>query len=170
MRNFYQSQIEQAASVVGLSTVLINPEDSSDLALPLPRIDVIWLKEKHTRIGKKIAVSGDEKNRKVKAAIYRAEQAATVSIMTDDKDSLDEVGKQFLLALPKSCPDPQGNVVTCKVDQAEWGGFSSELVEVLKTWSKAYHITFTSLLTKEVAHPWMKDVTPSVSRQENNRG
>lgn len=169
MRNFYQSQIEQAASVAGLSSVLINPEDPSDLALPLPRIDVTWLKEKYTRIGKKIAVSGDEKNRKLKAAVYRAEQGTTVSIMTDDKGSLDEMAKQFLLALPKTCADPQGNVVTCSVNQAEWGGFSSELVEVLKTWSKAYHITFTRLITKEVAHPWMKDVSPSV-RQENNRG
>lgn len=170
MRNFYQSRIEKAASAAGLSTVLINPEDPSDLALPLPRIDVTWLKEKTTRIGKKIAVGGDEKNRMVKAAIFSAEQAATISIITDDKDSLDEMSKQFLLALPKTSSDPQGNLVTSKVHQAEWGGFSSELVEVLKTWSKAYHITFTSLLTKEVAHPWMKDVSPSVSRQENSRG
>jgi hypothetical protein len=164
MRNFYQTQIEQAASTAGLSTVLVNPEDPSDLALPLPRIDIAWKKEKLTPQGKKLARASTETTRVIRSVIYEVKQPVTVCIMTDDAITLDETARRFLIALPKSFADPHGNVVTCKAQEATWGGFTSELVEVLKTWSKTYHITFTSLITKDKAHAWVKEIDPQITQ------
>lgn len=168
MRNFYQSQIEHAATAANLTTVLVNPEDPSDIALPLPRIDIVWKKEKLTSIGKKLACSGTATTRTLRTAVYKVEQPVTISIMTDDVDSLDETARQFLAALPKSFADSDNNVVTCIAQEATWGGFTSELVEVLKTWSKTYQVTFSSYVTRSVEHPWLLDIDPKITQGTPN--
>lgn len=171
MRNFLFDRIRQAAVAAGIpeTAVVLNPEDPEDITLPVPRADVRWETQRLTKVGgfvgKMPSPADPERMRTLRRRLYRVQQLVTVTLWTDDETAFDVLCTAFVQALPRSFADPVGNRVTCTVASANWGGFSSALVEVLKTWSKVYHIEFSAMLTADTESPWILDVTPNVNHQ-----
>lgn len=175
MRNFLFDQIRQAAVTAGIpeEAVLLNPEDPDDMTLPSLRVDVRWETQRLAKaggvIGKFGSLADPAKSRTLRRKRYRVGQPVTVTLWTEDEPGFDALCEVFVKSLPRSFADAAGNRVTCTVDRAEWGGFTSALVEVLKKWSKVYHIVFAFMITEDTDTPWILDVTPNATYREAQR-
>lgn len=175
MRNFLFDQIKQAAATAGIpeDAVVLNPEDADDITLPVPRIDIRWETQRLNKmsgfVGKFASLAEPERTRTLRRKLYKVQQPVTVTLWTDNESFFDVLCESFVRALPRRFADPSGNCVTCSVTGAQWGGFTSSLVEVLKKWSKVYHIEFNAMLTEDTETPWMLEVTPSATYQEAGR-
>jgi hypothetical protein len=175
MRNFLFDLIIEAAAAAGIpeGAVVLNPEDADDITLPVPRIDVRWETQRLNKaggvVGKFASPAEPERKRTLRRRLYRVRQPITVTLWTNDESTFDTLCESFVRALPRQFADPSGNRVTCSVSSADWRGFTSALVEVLKKWSKVYHIEFSAMLTDDTETPWILDVTPNATYQEAGR-
>lgn len=174
MLDFYLSTITDAATAAGIATVRLNPKNPTSAALPLPRVDVAWGTERVTPDKGKLTsfpTPGSEStHRTVRRRRFRVEQPVTVTVWSKDKAALPGMADELLMALPRTVADPGGNRVAVKAERAVWGGFSSDVVDVMKKYSKALTIIFTALRTRDESGRWILDVDNDVTHGGQDNG
>ncbi len=154
--------VTAAAASIGINAVQENPSDPDSILLPRPRVDFDigdeqWIKS-HKRIAA-YATPGDEATtRTTRTRLYNVTQPVVVTIHSEDDGAIDQLATNFVLAMPRRFADESGNLVTCKAEAAKWGGFTREVVEVMKLFSKSIHIVITWQACSDSTTLWAKDV------------
>lgn len=174
MLDLYLSTITEAASAADIADVRLNPKDPNSKLLPLPRVDVAWGTERIASdrgVLSSFATPGSEETyRTVRRRRFRVEQPATVTVWSSDKDAVGELADAVLMALPRVLADASGNRVGIKAERAVWGGFTSDIVDVMTRYSKALTITFTALRTRDESGRWILDVDNEVTQGGQDNG
>lgn len=167
MRSLAESIITTAAVAAGVpeAAVMDEPDKQRSAILPKPRLEIGWLPEDLVRDRRRLArlprpaTPEEDTHAVTRWVVYRRTLRGRLTLRTEDGDSLETMSRAFLLALPKSAPDADGNLVTIRADKAVRGGFNSRVAEPLPERSCAIHVSFAGWLCRDESTPWIKQVT-----------
>lgn len=173
MRDNIIDVITTAANSIGIQDVLENPNDPESMLLPRPRVDFKLGDEKWIKDTRKIAAfatpENEENTRTTRTRLYTVSLPVVVTIHSEDDGAIDGLATNFVLAMPRKFADAAGNLVKCKAEAAKWGGFSRDMVEVMKLFSKAIHITITWQACSDSTTPWIQDVDINANYETGGR-
>lgn len=171
MRKKDIDQLRGAAVAAGLEAEAFMPAPKRESrTMPEIRVEYSVLAERYShspRLIKKTLPAEDNATHCThRVRHYTVDIQFMVRVCCDSEEWLDSFTPVFERALPRKFADDANNVVTARIEKAELGGFSSELVTVFKKLSRTYHITFRHLLTEDIAMPLIRDVSINPHIQE----
>lgn len=165
MQTFATETITRTALAAGLPEGrIINLAKKDNLTIERPRIEVQFLPERYTRMGRKLAVTRTKTELVRKRELYEVELTVNANILADDRAWLEAFAVDFVAGLPRGGNDSRGNWVKIRVQKATFGRapdkrVGDEVIEVFTKVNRLFVLTFTGRITEEETEEMIPSVT-----------
>lgn len=157
MQTFATEIITRAMLAAGLPEGrIINLSKKDNLTIRRPRVEIQFLPERLTRIGRKLAVTRTKAELVRKLELYEVDLTVNANILAEDPAWLERFSYDFAAALPSGGDDSRGNWVKIRVQKATFGRAPDKRVgdKVIKVFTKInrlFVLTFTGRIAGEEA-------------------
>lgn len=155
MQAFATAIITQTALAAGLPEGrVIDIVKKDNLTIERPRVEIQFLPEKFTRMGRKLDVSRTKTEKIRTLELYEVELTVNVNVLADDRAWLEAFCLDFVARLPRGGNDSRGKWVKVRAQEATFGRdpdkrVGDAVIEVFTRVNRLFVLTFTGRVTDD---------------------
>ncbi|MCH5277474.1 MAG: translation initiation factor 2 [Desulfovibrionaceae bacterium] len=155
MQAFATAIITQTALAAGLPEGrVIDIVKKDNLTIERPRVEIQFLPEKITRMGRKLDVSRTKTEKIRTLELYEVELTVNVNVLADDRAWLEAFCLDFVARLPRGGNDSRGKWVKIRAQKATFGRdpdkrVGDAVIEVFTRVNRLFVLTFTGRVTDD---------------------